>query len=127
MPEPNTGCWFWMGQKTMAGYGRLYVSSPSYGVYAHRFSYEQFKGPIPNGLVLDHLCRVVHCVNPDHLEAVTDRVNIMRGVSPFVAKSQQITCKYGHNDWRIKKNGTRDCRECSRRMGRERYRRKVGH
>lgn len=69
-------CWLWHGAHTGNGYGRFDTD----GHYlAHRFSYELHKGPIPYGLVIDHLCRVRNCVNPAHLEAVTQRENIIRG------------------------------------------------
>ena len=51
-------------------------------MYAHRWAWEQAKGPIPKGLVVDHLCRVRWCCNPDHMELVTNRENILRGISP---------------------------------------------
>ena len=70
-PEPNSGCWLWDAAQTSAGYGVMTIDSKQY--YAHRLSYENFKGPIPLGLQIDHLCRVPCCVNPDHLDIVTRR------------------------------------------------------
>lgn len=80
LPEPNSGCWFWMGGLSERHYGVIY---PARGrnVRAHRVAYQMTLGPIPDGLVLDHLCRIHCCVNPDHLEAVTQAVNVRRGMA----------------------------------------------
>ncbi len=71
-PEPNSGCWPWTGCLSLAGYGCFQ------GFSAHRFSYAALVGPIPQGLTIDHLCRVRLCVNPLHLEPVTHKVNCQR-------------------------------------------------
>lgn len=71
------GCWVWTGATTTAGYGLLKVQYRKRA--AHRLAYEHYIGPIPEGLQVDHLCRVRSCVNPDHLEAVTARENQHRG------------------------------------------------
>lgn len=76
--DADTGCWLWTAAINNMGYGTLAYRQVRY--YAHRFSYEMFVGPIPSGLVLDHLCRHPSCVNPDHLEAVTQQENCMRGL-----------------------------------------------
>jgi hypothetical protein len=68
------GCWLWTGCQNGTGYGRFDKS------VAHRFSYQLLVGPVPDGLDLDHLCRVRHCVNPDHLEPVTRSENLRRGI-----------------------------------------------
>lgn len=73
----TTPCWVWTGAKQSAGYGALRVDGRV--VLAHRHAYEQAVGPIPAGLQLDHLCRVTDCVNPEHLEPVTNRENVLRG------------------------------------------------
>jgi len=65
MPEPNSGCWLWMGA-TVNGYGRAKYGNTGV-LKAHRLSYKLFKGPIPDGLLVRHLCNVRCCVNPDHL------------------------------------------------------------
>ena len=75
-PEQNSGCWLWLGATTDNGYGSFWADGRSHR--AHRFAYAQFVGPIPSGLTLDHLCRNRICVNPKHLEPVTDRENILR-------------------------------------------------
>jgi hypothetical protein len=74
--EPNTGCWLWVGHFRSNGYGEIKRQGIRLG--AHRVSHELHIGAIPDGLVVDHLCRVKSCVNPDHLEAVTQQVNVLR-------------------------------------------------
>jgi hypothetical protein len=108
-PEPNTGCWLWDGSGP-DGYGSAWWGGKLHR--AHRLVYEMAVGPIPKGLGLDHTCRVRCCVNPAHLEPVTQRENIRR--SPLMAGKSE--CKHGHTFtpentiWR--KNGTRKCRAC---------------
>lgn len=79
------GCWEWTGAKTAAGYGQFTRRKE----YAHRHAYEDLVGPIPEGLVIDHLCRNPSCVNPDHLEPVTQRENIRRGTSPLADRVEK--------------------------------------
>ena len=74
-----TNCWLWDAYRTKHGYGQFNRKGTVY--YAHRYSYEVAKGPIPDGLTLDHLCKNQHCVNPDHLEPVTLRENLRRAGS----------------------------------------------
>ena len=112
-------CWPWLGNVNEAGYG-TFNPSPGTKVYAHRWIYEQTVEPIPEGLQLDHLCFVRHCVNPDHLEAVTKRVNVQRNVW-----ARATHCKSGHpfdetNTYHRKDDGTRQCRACAARRQRER-------
>lgn len=96
--DPNTGCWLWTGAKSRDGYGRIML--PDAGVRrsrpAHRVGYETFVGPIPDGLQIDHLCRVRHCVNPAHLEPVTPRENTLRGDGPAARRARQDVCQAGH-------------------------------
>ena len=76
--DPHTGCWLWTGAKDTNGYGRIKVHGQS--LYAHRVSYEQHRGAIPSGLVLDHTCKHKQCFNPAHLEPVTSQENNIRGI-----------------------------------------------
>lgn len=82
----------------------------------HRVTYELLVGPIPDGLQLDHLCRVRGCVNPAHLEPVTPRENTLRGVGPNATAVRTNRCKYGHSlaDAYTKASGSRGCRTCSK-------------
>lgn len=118
IPEPNSGCWLWMGAASL-GYGRLYhnrLNRP-----AHQISYEINVGPIPVGHELDHLCRNPACVNPEHLEPVTHRENVRRGVAGIVSGEQQRSkthCPSGHeyteDNTYTRQNGHRSCRSCER-------------
>lgn len=109
------GCWLWTGYVAKTGYARLSVDG-NY-VYAHRWSYEHHVGPIPAGLVIDHLCSVRHCVNPDHLEPVTDAENVRRGEGG-AHWSAKTHCPRGHaydeaNTY-TNPQGRRNCRACAR-------------
>lgn len=86
-------CWEWIGCKSN-GYGRFSVLAENGLV--HRYSYKLHKGKIPKGLTIDHLCRNRQCVNPKHLEAVTHRVNILRGVGASAKNAKKTHCKRGH-------------------------------
>lgn len=77
--EKTDTCWLWTAAKTRAGYGMFWFGTrsddkPKY-LYVHRLSYEHHKGPIPEGLMLDHLCSTRNCVNPDHLHATDAQGN----------------------------------------------------
>lgn len=94
-------CWVWNGHRNAQGYGSFTVWRPLEGktrtFVAHRYAYEVWRGPIPDGLQLDHLCRVRHCVNPDHLEAVTGKVNTLRGLNaPAAINARKTHCAKGH-------------------------------
>jgi len=130
--DPETGCWRWPGWNNGLGYGKIQVGGrKGRGLYVHRIAYELFVGPIPEGMDLDHLCRVRDCARPDHLEPVTRSENIRRGAGaggvlapPYVMPE---TCRAGHalvgdnlgppgtdgSHWR--------CRTCDREDARRRY------
>lgn len=84
------GCWVW--QATVSEHGYAVVNH----AYVHRASHELFKGNIPDGMQIDHLCRNRRCVNPDHLEAVTQRTNLLRGESRPAANHRKTHCVRGH-------------------------------
>lgn len=114
--EGPGGCWLWIGARLDLGYGVFWVDGAT--VRAHRYSYELAEGPIPDGLVLDHLCRNPPCVNPAHLEPVQQRENIMRGIGFAPENAAKTHCKYGHplteeNVYR-RSNGGRLCKVCQR-------------
>lgn len=97
-PEPNTGCWLWIDAIPLKqnGYGRINVfrKGPQ---RAHRIAWELYRGPIPRGLVVDHICRVRSCVNPDHLRVVTRRQNALENTTSSAAeRARQTHCKHGH-------------------------------
>lgn len=96
-PEPNSGCWLWLGTGTKQGYGFFWDGANF--VRAHRAAYRLFRGNIPAGLHIDHLCRVRCCVNPDHLEPVTCKENTRRGLLGAVQAARMLSrthCPHGH-------------------------------
>ncbi len=92
--EKTSTCWIWRAAiHSIKGYGMF---KSRVGGYAHRAAYELFIGPIPPGFSIDHLCRNKICVNPDHLEAVTHRENVLRGIGPTAINNRKIKCRNGH-------------------------------
>jgi len=173
----GTPCWEWQANKLYNGYGSFWVKKGK-DVCAHRWSYEHYVGPIPTGYHVDHLCRNISCVNPDHLEPVTPIVNAQRAAKTWKSlthckrghefieentytspngrkhcrscrkvseatqrakgprdrakeiergKVKKTICKHGHmfteENTYVKTNGARQCRECTRMLGRKRYQR----
>lgn len=88
-------CWEWTGYRKSDGYGRFSPAQHK-STLAHRHAYETLIGPIPPGLVLDHLCRNHGCVNPDHLEPVTQAENLRRGYGPGWRAYRSGYCLRGH-------------------------------
>lgn len=113
--EPGPlGCWLWKGTKDEDGYGKFSFKRGGWNVrVAHRYAYELYVGHIPKGLTLDHLCRVRHCVNPAHLEPVTNHENLMRGVSPSAINSRKTHCPQGHAYDGLNVRGHRVCNRCA--------------
>jgi HNH endonuclease len=114
-----SGCWLWWGRKTDDGYGLFGHKNTR----AHRAAYEFFVGPIPEGMQLDHTCRVRHCVNPGHLEAVSSRENTLRGETVTGLNAQKTHCPQGHpldGDNVYLYKGKRACKECRRNHVRKR-------
>lgn len=113
---PTGFCWEWTATRSTEGYGVFTEGRKQFR--AHRRSYELLMGPIPDGLHLDHLCRNRGCVNPDHLEPVTSKVNALRGFSPMAVTARRTHCANGHEytpeNTRVCPDGGRDCRECDR-------------
>jgi hypothetical protein len=115
MPEPNSGCWFWMGGLSAGGYGQITFSNPKTTKKAHRVAWELHRGPVPAGLELDHLCRMRSCVTPDHLEPVTRRENTLRGEGVTSQNAHKTHCVNGHplsGRNLLVKSGWRTCRAC---------------
>jgi hypothetical protein len=117
--KDTSGCWLWQGTTNKDGYG-VYRNAG-----AHRWAYEHFIGPIPEGLEIDHLCRVRNCVNPEHMEPVTHVENVRRGdyskngAALVALHTQKTHCPQGHaytpdnlvpSDWA---RGVRRCRVCA--------------
>jgi hypothetical protein len=113
--DPVTRCWIWTAHiNKVTGYGQFWDGEKVVG--AHVFSYVNFKGPLIDGLEPDHTCRVRKCVCPDHLEAVTRQVNLLRGDTIPARNAAKIRCDRGHElfgeNLYQARNGSRQCRLC---------------
>lgn len=110
-----TGCWEWTSHIDPAGYARVSVESKS--VYVHRLAWSATHNDAEPE-VIDHLCRVRHCVNPEHLENVSNRTNIIRGMEPRAIAHRNGTCLKGHPASEIYRRkstgGAVQCRACMR-------------
>lgn len=122
-------CWMWLGYIDYDGYGK--TTENRRHQLAHRVVYARLVGPIPQGLTIDHLCRRRACVNPEHLEPVTQKVNTLRGNAVTAENARKTHCGNGHpfdvlnTHWT--RSGTRDCRACKRaNEARRRARQKAG-
>jgi len=122
--QKTDGCWYWTGSVRRDGYG--YWGRHH---YAHKVSYVEVHGPVPEDRQIDHVCHSIdpsctggwkcrhrRCVRPDHLEAVTHATNVLRGRSPSARQAKQTHCIRGHpfdeaNTYRLKRGG-RQCRSC---------------
>ncbi|MDX3575967.1 HNH endonuclease signature motif containing protein [Streptomyces sp. FL07-04A] len=111
------GCWIYTGTLDKDGYATFSM----HGVgtrRVHRLMYEAKVGSIPEGMEIDHLCRVRNCVNPEHLEAVTRRENSLRSESFAAINARKTHCIHGHEftseNTYTKPNGHRQCRQCGR-------------
>lgn len=113
--EPiESGCWNYNAARNRDGYTRILADGKRVGT--HRYAYDLLVGPIPDGLVIDHLCRNPWCVNPDHLEPVTQRINVLRGTAPAAANARSTHCSNGHefSATNTYMNGNhRQCRICT--------------
>lgn len=108
-----TECWLWTAARDSKGYGLFYVGN-RVQVRAHRWAYEFMIGPVPDGLQLDHLCRIPSCCNPFHLDPVTCQVNVRRGESPGARALRRTHCLRGHaySEHGAINQGRRICRTC---------------
>lgn len=111
--DKTGSCWLWTAGCSGDGYGQIKIDG--HQCKPHRIAYELLVGPIPEGMHIDHLCRIPTCVRPEHLEAVSQRVNILRGIGATACHARQTHCKRGHAFdeantyiWR----SSRICRKC---------------
>lgn len=125
IPEPMSGCHLWIGARNQGGYGWSHPAIDGRsgdGMAAHRKAWMLERGPIPKGLVIDHLCRVTSCVNTRHMEAVTVRVNTMRGFGPSAMRGKIKCCSICGGPLTFRpKRGERECRYCVNALKRRAY------
>lgn len=121
----RSGCWKWTDSLGTAGYGQFSWNSRMMG--AHKFAYEHLVAAVPAGLHLDHLCRNRWCVNPAHLQPVSSRENVLRGVGIAAQNARKTHCKHGHQ---FTPENTRvvierSCRACDSRRATDYKKRKL--
>ncbi len=113
--ERSSSCWLWLACLSRDGYGRFRLGDRM--VQAHRLAYELSVGPVPNGLQIDHLCRVRACVNPGHLRPLTKTENDRIGMGPPAINARKTRCAHGHEltDTNTYRQGgsRRQCRLCN--------------
>lgn len=118
--EISGGCWNWTGSKNGIGYPVASINGVRKN--CHRLFYEELVGNLPKELVIDHICRNISCVNPEHLEAVSNKENVLRGIGITAVNARKKFCKRGHpfdskntRIWYDKKGRrARRCITCSR-------------
>lgn len=121
-----SGCLIWIAAVSDRGYGLFSLAGKM--LPAHRFSHMAFVGEIPDGYQVDHLCRRRRCVEPMHLQAVTPRINTMRGMGPTARNATAEKCPQGHpysDENTYRHRGKRYCRICQRERRRERDKARV--
>lgn len=122
-------CWTWPGRSMKNGYASSTTGRgpDKRAVYVHRYAYEKLVGPIPEGLVIDHLCRNRLCFNPAHLEVTDHRTNILRGTGASARCAVKTHCPKGHpyegDNLVLRPNGFRRCRTCDEQVEQKRDRR----
>lgn len=117
-------CWLWMGAVNAYGYGYINLTYAERKATGHHtlmvpsFALEAMRGPLPPGIIPDHLCKMRRCANPRHLDPVTQAMNVLRGNSPSGLNARKTHCKHGHPlteaNVYLGEEGHRRCRECGR-------------